>query len=151
MDWIEVSTLRQETGATRIDLRVKRELLRPGIRTGQLILHTSSAIRPDCSIYLRVRGVASLLATPNPAFLERGARQRVSFRRPDGTAATLARATSDYDSVAVEIIGGDQVEISELGRTTGSSNSSVLVEDNVGRVSLVLVRVRPSSISKEKP
>lgn len=119
VDWVEVSTTGLESGATRIDLRVRSELLRPGIRTGQLIVRTSSAIRPECSIYLRARGVASLLAMPTPVFLEPGARQRVSFRRPDGTPAKIFRATSDDERLSVEIVGDDQIAVSELAGRTG--------------------------------
>lgn len=150
VDWVEVSTAKLDSGATRIDLRVKRELLRPGIRTGQLILRTSSSIRPDCSIYLRARGKASLLATPNPVFLEPGAKQRVSSRRPDGTPAKIVRATSNDERLAVEIVGGDQIEVSEHAGRIGGSNASVQVEDDTGRAASILVRLlRP--IAKERP
>lgn len=137
--WLRLFTAQRDPSTTDILVRVAVNDLAPGINTANVVLRTSSPVRPDTSVYVRVRAVPALVAIPAAAFLVGDEIKRVKVTRREGTAATLARAQPSIDAIRAEVVGGNEVEIQNVSGAVMREAANVRIEDVEGNWTIVLV------------
>lgn len=136
--WVECIVAQRDARQTDILVRAFKDDLPPGVSTAHIVFRTTSSVRPDTAVYVRVKGVPALKATPATVFLTGEEVRRVRITDRDGNPVHIVRAESSADGVQATIVGGG-AEI-EFSRGRGAPSAAIVgVSDDLGRSTTVLV------------
>lgn len=61
--WLRCFTADRDAETTDILVRVVKEELGPGVSTANIVFRTTSSVRPNTAVYVRVKAVPALVAT----------------------------------------------------------------------------------------
>jgi len=140
VSWLRCTTAKRDDRQTDILVRAIQDRLPPGVSTAHVTFRTTSTTRPDTSVYVRVKGVPALVATPATVFLEGDEVRRVRVTDRDGEPLRIARAEVSADSVRATIVeGGHEVALSRNAEAQRPRTATVRIEDTTGRTGAIIV------------
>lgn len=139
VDWIETHLAPRGDAITEILLRVKRERLPPGLSTASPIIRTTNSIKPASVVYVRAKGVYSLVAEPDHVTLVGQQPQVITFKDESGASARLTRCAVEDPSLAAEILEGGKLRIANPTGAVKNGLVTVTVSDERGRERRIVV------------
>ena len=138
-DWIETRVVPRGDAVTEILLRVRRECLPAGVSSASLIVRTTSPIKPAAVVYVRAKGVCSLVAEPDHVTLVGSEPQIVIVKDESGAPAQLEECTSDDPRVTVEVLGRGRLRVLNPTGAVTHRLVTLSVHDERGRIQKITV------------
>jgi hypothetical protein len=131
--WVECFVAPRDDVASEILVRIPVERLLPGVSTTEILLQTTSDVRPDVAVHVRVNAVPALVLRPPNVFLVGDEARRVGVFDHDGGTVELVRVESSDESVSVRVIRPNEIEIQNTTGQRLTEATIVSVEDAQGR------------------
>lgn len=125
--WLHCVTELRDAELTEVRFRVDPLLLPRGVSTASIPFFTTSPIRPDGSVFVRVRAVPALIAVPEVVPLVRNEPIHVSFRQSNGDPAVLL-SWQCPESFHVETAASDSLTIRWIGPDPSTCEMAVTDE-----------------------
>jgi hypothetical protein len=138
-DWLDVRMAKRKRGGAEILLRGVRDRLSPGFNVANVVVATSNSVKPEGTIYVKVRAVPALAPTSGHITLLGSSSKRVSFLAHDGRPVQLVRAESTSAHIRVQIVAPDAIELTNVGGQALPEIATVTVTDERSRKSVVQV------------
>ncbi|MFQ5806824.1 MAG: DUF1573 domain-containing protein [Phycisphaerae bacterium] len=139
--WLRCFAAQRDTDTTEILVRVMKDELAPGVSTPNIVFRTTSSVRPDTAVYVRVNAMPALVGTPSNVFLVGGEAKRVRFADRDARPVCLVRAEASSADIRATIVAPDQVEFPKAREGPLATPVTVRVQDVKGRFTTVVVSV----------
>ena len=137
--WIETRLAPRGDGRTEILMRVKRERLPPGISSASIVVKTTNPIKPASVIYVRAKGVYSLVAAPAYVSLIGTESKLVVFKNEDGTPADLREYSVEDSNLEIELLAEGKLRITNPSGQLKNELVTVIVTDQRGREREIIV------------
>jgi hypothetical protein len=142
VSWIKCIVAQRDDRHADILIRALKDRLPPGVSTAHIVFRMTSSVRPDTAVYVRVKAVPALLATPPTVFLAGDEVRRVRFTDRDGNPVQILRAAPSIDAIDAAISDdGKEVELARKGEGRTPSVATVRVEDARGRIGTIMVSI----------
>jgi hypothetical protein len=131
--WVECFVAPRDDAAKEILVRIPVQKLAPGVSTTEILLRTTSDVRPDGAVYVRVNAIPALVLKPPNVFLVGGEARRVRVFDHDGGTVQLVRVESSHEYVSVRVIRPNEIEIQNTTGRRLTETATVRVQDAQGR------------------
>jgi hypothetical protein len=140
--WLECRVVERSEDRTVVSVRVRGEALCPGFNDGTVCLPTSSSVKPNACVRVRVVGTPGLVTVPQHVFLNGEAPERVRFLDGAGQAVRVASIEPVDPRLTVMVDGGGELEVRKVGDASLGGILRLTVRDSIGREGVVLVSMR---------
>lgn len=138
--WLECYSAVRDNVTTDIMVRADKSKLLPGVSTGHVVLHTSSSIRPDVSVYVRVKAISALMATPSTVYLVGDESRVVHVRDRNNAIIRISSYEVTNDTLIVQLLeDGSSVRLSANPGAKEKGKVKLIIKEESGRTATVIV------------
>lgn len=138
--WLTCCMAARDEKTTEILVRASKDKLPPGVSTGHVVLRTSNAIRPDTSVYVRIKLSSAIIATPSTVFLVGEESKIVKFTDREGKPVKIANLEKLNDAILIKRMqDGCGLELSANPRATNEKSSKIVIRDDLSRSATVII------------
>jgi len=131
--WVTCFPARRDPETTEILVRIAQDQLTPGVNTADVVLRTTSRVRPDVAVHVRVTALQALVARPGSVFLVGLDARDVRVFDRAGRAINLVAAESSHDQLEARIVPPNALRIRNTSGRPLVEPACVKVVEDEGR------------------